>query len=390
MRRIFRRAALIAAAVLLLGLLPAPVAGEDEVSLFDLGSGDPMPTPGPEPTSSAAKDPLADTALAEEAGSGSLSDTVVITLSAVGDITFGGDVRKKGQSIFDKELAKQGGSLSFVMRNVRDILSADDITVGNFETTLTTAPVYKTSNEFVFSAPPSYVEILTDGSFEAVSFENNHAMDHGQQGWDETTATLESAGIVWSAAGHPGVFEVKGVSVCLLSYQTFNGRYPALFEQVPLDVAGAKALYDIVVVNYHWGAELDYVPNENQVKLGRLTIDAGADLVLGHHSHRINPIEQYQGKYIVYSLGNFSFAGNSKPSDMSTFIFQTRFTVREGKAEPKDFRIIPCRISSKADYNDFAPTPFAQQMPIDNVVSVLQANGKKLAHAVSSYPLDFE
>lgn len=387
-----RLLAMIVSAILLILAPSAAVRAdsEEEVSIFEIFSEPASSTPVPEPTSSAAREDITPPQTSIDDHPRVSEESVVLTISAVGDITFGGDVRKKGLSIFDRELNKQGGDLSFVMRNVRDIFSEDDLTIANFETTLTTAPVYKTNNEFVFSAPPAYVDILIDGNIEAVSFENNHAMDHGQEGWDETTAVLDEAGIVWSAFGHPGVLNIKGISVCLLSYQTFNGRYPMLFEQVPIDVAGAKALYDIVIVNYHWGAELDYSPNENQVKLGRLTIDAGADLVLGHHSHRINPIELYQGRYIVYSLGNFSFSGNSKPSDMSTFIFQTRFTVTDGEARPKDFRIIPCRISSKTDYNDFAPTPFEQQMPIDNVISVLHSNGKKLSYAVSTYPVDFE
>ena len=111
----------------------------------------------------------------------------------------------------------------------------------------------------------------------------------------------------------------------------------------------------------HWGAEKDYAPNANQQKLGRMTIDAGADLVIGHHSHRTHPIEKYNGKYIVYSLGNFSFAGNNKPDDMSTFIFQTRFRIKNGEIIANPFRIIPCRISSKTDYNDFAPTPYTAE-----------------------------
>jgi len=145
-----------------------------------------------------------------------------------------------------------------------------------------------------------------------------------------------------------------------------------------------------VIVSYHWGAELDYKPNENQIKLGRLTIDSGADLVLGHHSHRINPIERYQGKYIVYSLGNFSFAGNTKPSDMSTFLFQIRFNIKGAEVETDTFRIIPSRISSKTDYNDFAPTPFTDQRLIDNVINMLKSNGKGLEYAVDFYPVDWE
>lgn len=316
--------------------------------------------------------------------------TIQILVTAGGDMTIGGDVRKRGDSIFEKELKKQEGDLSFITRNVRDILESDDMTIVNFESTLTTAPVYKTNNQFVFSAPTQYVQMLKGGSIEAVALENNHVMDHGETGLNETKAILDTAGIVWSDARTLGVYEVHGVRIGMLSYQTFDGRYPGLFEQVPLDVARAKAGNDIVIVSYHWGDELDYKPNDNQVKLGRLTIDAGADLVLGHHSHRINPIEEYKGKYIVYSLGNFSFAGNNKPSDMSTFLFQVRFNIRDGETATDSFRIIPSRISSKTDYNDFAPTPFTDQRLIDNVVNMLLSNGQGLEYAVTGYPVDWE
>ncbi|NLG57663.1 MAG: CapA family protein [Clostridiales bacterium] len=316
--------------------------------------------------------------------------SVQIVITAAGDTTIGGDVRRSGDSIFDREFKKQNMDFNFICRNVQSIFESDDMTLVNFESTLTTRPVYKTNNQFVFSAPPEYVQFLTKGSIEAVALENNHVMDHGESGLEETKQTLTDAGIVWSTADQMGVYEVKGVSIAMLSYQTFDGRYATLFEQVPLDVARAKAEHDIVIVSYHWGAELDYKPNNNQIKLGRLTIDSGADLVLGHHSHRINPIEYYQGKYIVYSLGNFSFAGNNKPSDMSTFLFQIRFNVKDHEVTSDAFRIIPSRISSKTDYNDFAPTPFTDQRLIDNVINVLKSNGKGLEYAVDFYPVDWE
>ncbi len=315
--------------------------------------------------------------------------SVEITISAVGDITIGGDVRKRN-SIFENELRKQGGDLSFVMRNVRDILSQDDLTIGNFESTLTTAPVYKTNNQFVFSAPPEYVEILTDGSFEAVSFENNHTMDHGEQGHKETTDTLDQAGIVWSTADRMGEYETKGVKIAMLSYWQLRERMDRMFVDIPAKIAEIRAAYDLIIVSFHWGEELDYYPNANQQKMAKITIDAGADLVLGHHSHRINPIEEYNGKYIVYSLGNFSFSGNNKPSDMSTFIFQARFRLKDGEILNSAFRIIPARISSKRDYNDFAPTPFTDQTQIDVVFQTLKRNAKYVDNPVASYPVDWQ
>lgn len=359
---------------------------DDEVSIIEL---DPSLTATPEPVTDLSE-PTVETAATISPDRVFKDGTFQLVITAGGDMTIGGDIRKRGDSLFERELKKQGGDLSFITRNVLDILENDDMTIVNFESTLTTAPVYKTNNQFVFSAPPEYVSILKNSSIEAVALENNHVMDHGETGLNETKAALESAGIIWSDAKTPGVYTVNDVSIAMLSYQTFDGRYPGLFEQVPLDVAAAKANYDLVIVSYHWGAELDYKPNDNQIKLGRLTIDAGADLVLGHHSHRINPIEKYQGRYIVYSLGNFSFAGNSKPNDMSTFLFQVRFNVKEGSVETDSFRIIPSRISSRTDYNDFAPTPFADQRLIDNVVNMLLSNSKSLEYAVTFYPVDWD
>lgn len=359
---------------------------DDEVSIIEL---DPSLTATPEPLTTLSE-PAAEPAATISPDRVFKDGTFQLVITAGGDMTIGGDIRKRGDSLFERELKKQGGDLSFVTRNVLDILENDDMTIVNFESTLTTAPVYKTNNQFVFSAPPEYVSILKNSSIEAVALENNHVMDHGETGLNETKAVLESAGIIWSDAKTPGVYTVNDVSIAMLSYQTFDGRYPGLFEQVPLDVAAANANYDLVIVSYHWGAELDYMPNDNQIKLGRLTIDAGADLVLGHHSHRINPIEKYQGRYIVYSLGNFSFAGNNKPNDMSTYLFQVRFNVKEGSVETDSFRIIPSRISSRTDYNDFAPTPFTDQRLIDNVVNMLLSNSKGLEYAVTSYPVDWD
>ncbi len=315
----------------------------------------------------------------------------IITISALGDLTFGGDVRKS-VNIFERELTKQKGDLGFVTSNILELLSNDDMTIVNFETTLTNAPVprNKQENQFVFSAPAEYIDILTKGSIEAVAFENNHALDHGEKGVEDTLAAFEQAGITWSREDRLGIFETHGVKIGMLAYQTFNGQYPRLMEKVPQDVQAARQQCDIVIVSYHWGAELDYAPNDNQVNLGRLTIDAGADLVLGHHSHRINPVEFYNGKYIVYSLANFSFAGNTKPSDMSSYAFQIRFNVNEGQTTVQGFRIVPFRISSKTDYNDFIPTPYTAQRDIDTVINTLLANSKKLAHAVTAYPVDWE
>lgn len=321
--------------------------------------------------------------------------SVIVTVSATGDVTIGGDTRKSGKSIFDKQLAKEESGLDFPMENVREIFSQDDMTLVNFEGTLTNAKS-ATKNTYSFAAPPEYVQVLTSGSVEAVSLENNHVLDHGTKGYEETCQTLADAGVAYS--GHLGssIYTTDtGVSIGMLSYQTFNGNYPNIYDAIEGDI---KALRDagcqIVIVSYHWGEERDYVPNERQVPLGRATIDAGADLVIGHHSHRINPVEIYKGKYICYSLGNFSFAGNSRPDDMDTYIFQQRFRVYpDGTVENADMRIVPCSISSQEKVNDFKPTPMDEEGSAALVERLLELNAKfekafskTGVTAVQSYP----
>ena len=286
--------------------------------------------------------------------------SIIVTVSATGDVTIGGDTRKKNKSIFDKQLELEINGLDFPFENTRAIFEADDMTIVNFEGTLTNTKS-KTKNSFSFAAPPEYVQVLTSGSVEAVSLENNHVMDHGDQGYEDTCNTLAGVGIQYS--GHLGsaIYTTEtGVDIGMLSYQTFNGNYPSIYASIEGDIQMLRdAGCELVIVSYHWGDEKDYVPNERQVPLGRTTIDAGADLVIGHHSHRMNPIEEYKGKYICYSLGNFSFAGNTRPDDMDTYIFQQRFRVypESGEVVNDGFRIIPCSISSQEKVNDFKPTP---------------------------------
>ena len=323
--------------------------------------------------------------------------SVIVTISATGDVTIGGD-KRKGKSVFDKQLEIEPSGLDFPFENTRDIFAADDMTIVNFEGTLTNTKS-KTKNTFSFAAPPEYVQVLTSGNVEAVSLENNHVMDHGEQGYEDTCQTLHGAGILYS--GHLGssIYTTEtGVDIGMLSYQTFNGKYPAIYEAIEGDIQTLRdAGCELVIVSYHWGEEKDYVPNERQVPLGRATIDAGADLVIGHHSHRINPIEEYKGKYICYSLGNFSFAGNTRPDDMDTYIFQQRWRVYpDGEVKNEGFRIVPCSISSQEKVNDFKPTPADDTHSAEIVKRLMELN-KKLeknfkstgVQAVSGYPTEW-
>ncbi len=325
--------------------------------------------------------------------------TAQITVSCTGDFTIGDSYGRKKSSIFQKALEKHGGDINFTLANTREIFLSDQLTLVNFEGTLTEVrdiPSAKRENDFLFKINPSFVHELRDNGIEAVSLENNHIMDFGDPGYEDTKIALQEAGVVYSNSTEMGIINVEGIQIAMMSYLCIDrynkpvGGYNSLFEKVEADIRAIKEKYPILIVSFHWGNELDYAPTENQIKMGHLAVDAGADLVIGHHSHRINPIEQYKGVYICYSLGNFCFSGNSRPSDMSSYIFQTRFRIREGNILDRDFRIIPISISSREDTNDFIPTVESSPTRIDSLLTVLRSNGRKLEYAVTDYPLDWK
>jgi poly-gamma-glutamate synthesis protein (capsule biosynthesis protein) len=326
--------------------------------------------------------------------------STLITVTCTGDFTIGGDNYHNKSKFFYKRLKEHDNDINFVMANTKNIFAEDDLTLVNFEGTLTETkyvPDKKKKNKFLFNIAPEYVTVLSGNSVEAVSLENNHVMDHGEEAYEETKETLRSAGIVYSNSEEIGVYDVNGIQIAMLSYLCIDrydkpvGQYANLYEKVAADITAVKKQYPIVIVSFHWGNELDYSPTERQIKMGRLAVDSGADLVIGHHSHRINPIEEYNGVYICYSLGNFCFSGNEAPSDMTSFIFQTRFKVtKSGDVSNQGFRIIPIRITSIRDKNDCIPTPVEDERLQTDIINVLKDNGKKLDYAVSEYPLEWK
>ena len=337
----------------------------------------------------------------------------IMTVTCTGDFTIGRDMNHK--DIFSPELKKHDGNINFVMENVRELFLEDDLTILNFEGTLTSSgykPSGKTKDDFIFSIDPEAVSVLPDNGVEAVSLDNNHVRDHGEEGLSDTKAALDSAGVLYSTPLETGVFNYKDqIQVAMLSYNCidrygtgfqksrfrdeYTESFPAhdTFEDAVCDeIRKAKEIYPLVIVSFHWGIEKLYTPTDNQIRLGRMAVDAGADLVIGNHSHRIQPIEFYNNSFILYSLGNFCFAGNSKPSDMTSIIFQVRYRVKEGTVSYKDFRVIPIRISSKKDANNFIPTIFEDGYERDSVLMVLRSkdNTKNLPYAVTEFPLEFQ
>ena len=292
-----------------------------------------------------------------DSSNATVSSPVSLTLSVVGDCTLGTDETFDYDTSFNAYYENYGAD--YFLQNVKDIFSADDLTIANFEGTLTDSDE-REDKTFAFKAPASYASILTGGSVEAVNTANNHSHDYGDQSFDDTLAALDDAGIVHFGYDETAVMDVKGIKVGLVGiYELYD--HLEREQQLKDNIAKVKADgAQLIVAIFHWGNETETVPDSNQTTLGRIAIDEGADLVCGHHPHVLQGIETYKGRNIVYSLGNFCFGGNSSPSDMDTMIYQQTFTIdADGVKKDNVTNIVPCSISSAAydGYNNYQPTP---------------------------------
>lgn len=243
----------------------------------------------------------------------------------------------------------------YFLQNVRDIFLQDDLTVINMEGTLTEETV-RLDKQFAFKGPPEFIDILSGSSIEAANVANNHSHDYGEKSFRDTVERLESAGIAVFGYDQVQVLNVKGIRVGLSGIYELDDH----LERIPQLKENIRKLkrqdVDVIVAVFHWGNELERVPDSNQTALAHLAIDEGADLVIGHHPHVVQGIESYKGKNIVYSLGNFCFGGNTRPTDMDTMIFQQTFLFNSQKEiVDSKINIIPCSVSSEINYNDYRP-----------------------------------
>lgn len=295
--------------------------------------------------------PVPQSALPEE---GTQAQNAAVTISAAGDCTLGKDPSAAYKTSLNAYYETKGAA--YFLSGVKDIFSADDLTIVNMEGTLTESEAI-VEKSFNFKADQEYVQILTEGSVEAVNLANNHSHDYSDQGYEDTIGALDGAGILNFGYERSASVEIKGIKVTMFGYNLLSGREDTL-KQMEKSVARAKMEgSNLVIVSFHWGKERQYSPLEYQTEAAHAAIDAGADLVLGHHPHVLQGIEKYRGRYICYSLGNFCFGGNKNPSDKDTMIFQQTFTFQNGNLLDDDnIEIIPCSLSSSSAKNDYQPT----------------------------------
>lgn len=310
-----------------------------------------------------------------------IKEKVAINISALGDVALGQDSKYLYRDSFDYVFEQIKGDYGYFFSNVVDILSQDDLTIANLETTLSNetekAEKYDYGNNYWFNGNPKYANILKAGSVEVANLANNHTYDYGQKGYDATRKALEDIGIDYFGYSDVLYKEVKGIRIGMAGFNQLGnveqGLDMTVFKKEVAEITvKLREECDLVIANFHWGKEYQYQHNGLQKELAYLAIDSGADLVIGNHPHVLQPIEKYKGKYITYSLGNFCFGGNKTPTDYDTAIYQQSFVfdsnnVLQPIAEPT---IIPCSVSSQKTFNNYKPA-IAVEPQFSNVLKKL-------------------
>lgn len=276
-----------------------------------------------------------------------------VTVTAAGDCTLATDVNASTEGSFAAYASQLGGDYSYFLKNVAPVFAEDDLTIVNFEGTLSNQGT-RQDKQFAFRGKPEYVQVLTTSSVEAANLANNHSADYGDVSLTDTIKYLNEAGISNFIGTNTAMREINGISVGLVGINALNEEEAGKLEKA---IGSVKSLgAQLVIVSMHWGEEKATAPNEQQIELAHKAVDLGADLVIGTHPHVLQGIEKYNGRYIAYSLGNFCFGGNNNPSDKDTVIYRQVFTFVDGiLQEDENMTLIPATISGHDNYNDYQP-----------------------------------
>lgn len=294
--------------------------------------------------------PLTEARPAESEPTGDQREEGHFLLSFAGDCTLGTEHGSWGKSGTFPEVV--GENYAYPFAGVQSLFARDDFTFVNLEGTLTshTVPAEK---QFRFRGPTSYGAILTEGSVEAVTLANNHTLDYGKTGLQETRQVLKDLGVAAGGDGETFLYTAsRGLKIGV--YTAYHFDRPQIRQGIEtLQNQGAE----LIIAAFHSGAEGSYTPTARQKDMFRYAADCGAHIVYNSHPHVLQPVEHYRDSVIFYSLGNFSFGGNRNPSDKDTVVIQVEVERQaDGSVVLSQVLTHPCSVSSRMDRNDYQPT----------------------------------
>ncbi|MBE5787126.1 MAG: CapA family protein [Clostridiales bacterium] len=306
-----------------------------------------------------------------------------IVVSFAGDCTLGCTPlsREHEENNFEALVEKNG--LEYPFAKVREIFEQDDLTIVNLESTFYDSENNRAQKTYTFRAPTHYADILTLGSVEAVSIGNNHALDYGRAGQESTIQALEARKIGWFGtneyASKTFIYEKDGVKIGFVAAYISYWWSKGAVDVIKADFAELEeADCDLIVACIHGGVEYDLRHDTNQEKMADRFIKYGADIIIGHHPHTIQGLRVQDGISTLWSLGNFSFGGNTEVRTMNTFIAQFTFSFDdENQYLGHQLNIIPCHVSGTEEENNFQPYPVTGK-DADAVIKAIQYDVKRL------------
>ena len=306
--------------------------------------------------------------------SGETEESFRMVVSFTGDMLLSSLHGKRTSGNFLDVAAKRGPE--YFLQHVQPYFEADDFTVVNLETVLTdralTPKEKNTDPAYWFRGPAANTDILTSSGVEAVSLANNHTGDYGTAGYKDTVKAVSAAGLEYGGNDRTFYLEKNGYRVAVICHGLWNeGQASAIVRRVK----AAQEDSDFQIVFYHGGKEGVHAPEQWRKRASRRLIDGGADLVLGNHPHVLQPREVYQGKEIVYSLGNFCFGGSRRPENR-TVIYQLILQVENGELTNASSELIPCYVHTGGSVNNYCPAPIEDEAQRRQVLDFMDGKAK--------------
>nr|WP_295971504.1 CapA family protein [uncultured Bacillus sp.] len=297
-----------------------------------------------------------------------------ITLTFVGDSSFGTYPETPDHLKFDHVFTNNNGDDQYVFKNSLPWFNSDDYTIMNAESAFTYEE--KAVNKmWRIKSRPEHVAFLPASGIEAANLANNHVMDYFEAGYRDTLKAFSDHHISVFNDGMPLVTLIGGIETIFLGYDCRMSQYSSSYlDRIKQEVQLHKRPDNLVIVNMHWGVEYRETPVDYQKQFGHAILDAGADILIGSHPHRLESVEKYNGKYIIYSMGDYAFGADPTLLSRQTAMFRVKFAKEEQMVVMKGLTIVPVLENSDGSTteNNYQPLPVFGQEAADIIHELIR------------------